>query len=114
MGGIYEVDIVHALINQFEIDLPQALHAHFFAETVVRKIKILAETAFQAASAEKHRAGTLCAGNHGFFIVMGRRTGDDRLRAHAAYALAGFSAQCIAVSGAEIADESFQYFHYNI
>ena len=110
MRGVDQIDVVHALIDQFKIDIAQAIYRNIRAVAVVRKIEILAKAAFQAASGKEYRAAAASSGNHRFFIIVRRRARDTHARAHAAYAAARFAARGIAHSGTQIADK---FLHFN-
>ena len=105
VGGVDEVDVVHALGDELKVDLPQPLHGHRFTEAVVGKLEVLAEAALQAASGEEHRARAPRAGDHRLLVEVRRGPGDARLDAHAAAARAGFAPERPAPAGTEIADQ---------
>jgi hypothetical protein len=101
MGGIDEVYIVNAFVRKFVIYLCKALYADLFAEIFVGYGLILAKTALQRTAGEKNGARTPCAGDDGFFIVMGRSAGNDGLLTHSAEA---FAPRYSAFAGTYIAD----------
>ena len=108
VGGVHQIQIVHAPVRQGVINFPQPGNGDGFAEILPGNFHVLTEPAAQGASGEKHRAGAPGAGNHRLLVVMGGRPGDSGRVAHAAEAFAPGHA---AAPGTQIAQFSHGFPH---
>ena len=98
MGGIDEIDVVNALIDQFIVNLPETLHTDDLAEAFVGDGIILAETTAQRTTTEEDGPRAVCPADHRFFVIVRCCPGNHRVRAHAAESIAGFSAYRVTIS----------------
>ena len=58
MGSGYQIDVVGSLFLKTQENLCQPFRGEFFAQSFLTDLIILAETAFQTAAGEEHRAAS--------------------------------------------------------
>ena len=56
MGGVHQVDVVDALVDQFRVDFSQTLDGDLLAVVFMGDVVVLAEAAAQVAVGEKDRS----------------------------------------------------------
>ena len=107
VGGVDEVDVVCALADELQADLPQPLHRYRFSEVLVADAVVLAEDTVQTAPGEKDGAGAIGAGDGRLLPHVEGGPGQHRRFRHPAAALPHRSrALRPALPGTQIADHS--------
>ena len=85
LGGSDQIDVVGALLLQFQKDLGQALGVDGLAQALLADFIVLAVAALQAAAGKEHGAAAFAAADAGLLPVMQRRAGNHQLAGRTAH-----------------------------